>query len=145
MARTVHHIVWQHMTANDHSRHTGMPCEGTGWRRNCSYRGPLNTLSDLRYSAADLTAAARDGHRPSPARVTRTVQHTSYVALWTDNIGEYCNAEERAARTRTRDRLRHALGHANAALSDGDWDAFDDEAFDVPPTRHRGSARWIAW
>lgn len=145
MARTIHHTVWRRLGAYRHDRHLGMPCEGLGWDPNCTYAGPLNDLHDLRYSTGEVEAAAREGRRPRPAHILRTVQHSSYVALHTDNIGEYCNTRERAARTATRDRLRAATAYANSVLSGGDWDAFDDEQFDVVPTRHRGSARWDVW
>lgn len=144
MSRTAHHIPLNRRHDFNHDAHQCAWATGDGHHPyDCAYRGPANTVRDLRYSTAALAAAHRNGARPVPTLVTATLAHRArsaerYVNL--DERGPRANIRERAVRTHTRDALSYARAIANDALRDADVDALDE--IDIAPTRHRNSALW---
>lgn len=100
--------------------------------------------NDLRYSARVLAEAAREGRRPRPTRVRRTVEiHRLPRADHDGTVGRSAAQEERRARRRLRDRLLALRGLIGASRT-GPLDRGAADAVDVPPARHRHGARWFA-
>lgn len=151
MARTVHHVPLRHRDGecNNHDCAARTPYRpGFYAFGSCDYRGPRHAVFDLRYSAADLDRAERTGTRPVPSASRHVMPtHIRWERLHDDgDIGYYADRFERVARMRTREDLTAARGLVNAALRNGDTDAYsaaDDLALD--PVRHRGSAIWESW
>ncbi|WP_254711555.1 hypothetical protein [Streptomyces sp. TRM64462] len=122
MARTAHH--------RPRARHT--------------YDTHLTTvLHDLRFSAAALADAARDGRRARPQGVRRrvTVRHRAR-AMRDPSVARWAAEQERSARQRLRGQLRPLRALVDQPAGPLDLDAAD--AVDVLPARHRRLALWLA-
>lgn len=100
-------------------------------------------LYDLRYSARVRADARRAATRPRPRAVRRAVAVYSFPRFSRDPfVAEWATVEERRARQRLRAEARAALRTVNTSGGTLDLDAAD--AVDIPPARHRHSARWLA-
>lgn len=96
-------------------------------------------LYDLRYSAAVLTDAARDGRRPRPRVVRRRVAVRTWARDIRDtSVARWTAEQERRARQELRRRVRLVRALVNRPAGPLDPDAA--EAVEVPPTRHRHHA-----
>ncbi|WP_262387175.1 hypothetical protein [Streptomyces sp. TRM49041] len=131
MARTAHHLT--HVRAHRDLWTDAPP------------RAPWHSvvLHGLRYSAATLADAARAGRRPRPQRVRPQVTVRRFARYrWDRSVSRWAAEGERRARQDLRGRLR-----ALELLVDdgtGHLDLSPTEDVDVPPTRHRHTARWLA-
>lgn len=129
MSRTVHHIPRRHSAGGDEP--------GDPWR--------AVVIADLRYTAACLNEAARDGHRPRPHLTRRKVG----VYVWgrsdtrDRSVSWWSAVEERRERQRLR-RSADAIRALVNARSDGRLAIESAEDRDIPPARHRRNALWQA-
>ncbi|MFD3994491.1 hypothetical protein [Streptomyces sp. NPDC058548] len=100
-------------------------------------------LYDLRRDAACLTEAAREGARPRPRAIRRTVAFYDRPRFEQDRtVGRWAAKEERRDRMRLRTRTGLLLRLVNSPGGTLAPDAAD--AVDVPPARHRRSGLWFA-
>lgn len=107
MSRTAHHIPARR-TPFDEQRREG-PWHHTGpWRRV--------DLRSLRYRAAELRTAAREGRRPRPREVRRAFDSWRYCCAHGGSLSEAANRAERVARARARTACRAALHDAETAI-----------------------------
>jgi hypothetical protein len=149
MARTTHHVRYNHRDANCDNHE----CP-SGWThhllraRECTFSGPQHTIDDLRYSAAVLARAERTGTRPIPARVHATMaEHMRWGRGYNETaIAFYADWREGITRTRIGSDLRAARTLINAALREGDEDAFEAaDDLDFEDGNHHHNAAWYAW
>ncbi|MFJ7265644.1 hypothetical protein ACIQV3_03095 [Streptomyces sp. NPDC099050] len=107
MSRTAHHIRAEHTPYARQRRkerdafapqHTGF---SGPWRRV--------DLRGLRYSAAELRTATREGRRPRPREVRRAFDSWRYCCAFGGSLSEAANLAERGARARLRAARRAAL------------------------------------
>lgn len=133
VSRTVHHIPNTH--AHDSTRGTVSP--GAPWR--------TVVLVDLRYSAACLAQAGREGCRPRPRRRRHSVRVYSYAryAVRSRSVSREAAQDERRARQALRTGLG-ALHRQLAVLGCGEEVARAAVDLDVVPARHRHNAVWQA-
>ncbi|WP_299527828.1 hypothetical protein [uncultured Streptomyces sp.] len=127
MARTAHHL------------HPHRP-----WRTNPPAPGAWHTvvLFELRYSAADFSAASRAGRRPTPVRVVHRVDVYTFPRHQRDRtVGTEARWQERRARQRLRT-ARVALLRAVNTTGGMRVEAADEVA--VPTAKHRRCAIWLA-
>ncbi|WP_327252499.1 hypothetical protein [Streptomyces sp. NBC_01244] len=122
MSRTAHHIpaprtpfAQREALAPPHTGFTGP------WRRV--------DLRSLRYSAAELRTAAKEGRRPQPREVRRAFDSWRYCCAFGGSLSEAANLAERAARARARTACRAALHDPETAIE---------------PYRPRYGAHWEA-
>jgi hypothetical protein len=127
MSRTVHHV---------RSRHRSVPAY---WAAGLPAPRTAHTLTELRYSGAELSRARREGRRPRPTRVVRTF--TSYRYARAVNQC-FWNPYESQARAALRTFRSTARTHLRAAPP-GDL-VTAAETLDHPPTRHRHRNLWEA-
>ncbi|MBT2504497.1 hypothetical protein J7I98_01030 [Streptomyces sp. ISL-98] len=121
MSRTTHHTPLKHRKTSWWSRGSGGP-----WT--------AHTLTDLRYSYADLSKALRTGRRPTPSRRMRTFASYEYPrAAGTPIRGQ------REHESRARAALRLFATRARKELRTSPTTAED---LDHPPTRHRHTCIW---
>ncbi|MCX5407603.1 hypothetical protein OHA37_27535 [Streptomyces sp. NBC_00335] len=75
------------------------------------YGGPWRRvdLRSLRYSAAELRTAAKEGRRPQPREVRRAFDSWRYCCAFAGSLSEAAHLAERAARARARAACRAAL------------------------------------
>ncbi|OIV38534.1 hypothetical protein BIV57_05210 [Mangrovactinospora gilvigrisea] len=96
-------------------------------------------IHSLRYSAACLADAEKEGRRPVPQRLWRRSDCHDFARLSRHDrtIGIIAGYDERRARRRTRLLCQQV----------GGWHRVGDDldAFDCPPVRHRHHAVWDAW
>lgn len=125
MSRTAHHIP-AHRTPFAIKRREER--EPPGWRH---HGGPWRRvdLRSLRYSAAELRAAAKEGRRPQPREVRCAFDSWRYCCAFAGSLSEDANFAERAARARARTACRAALHDAGAIIE---------------PYRPRYQAHWEA-
>ncbi|MGW8361516.1 hypothetical protein ACWGK1_13215 [Streptomyces wedmorensis] len=129
MARTAHHIPRSRRLWPD-ERLTGDP-----W---CSV-----VVRDLRYSADRLDEAAREGTRPRPQEVRRTVELRTWPRFRQDkSVAQWSAEDERRARQRLRARMRKLTRLVNGA--GGTIARTAPYTVDVPPYRHRRLGLWLA-
>lgn len=127
MSRTTHHVPWRRRT--DACPHNGNPFT--------RYRHPRCCAAVTEHSQTTL-------RRPRGAAGEKAVvEVTTGFAAYSRSRGSAA-AGPRAARGRVRttqrDMLVVARAAANAALSEGDWDALDDiDDWVAPPLRTRWS------
>ncbi|MEU8433861.1 hypothetical protein AB0F18_13230 [Streptomyces sp. NPDC029216] len=129
MSRTAHHTPHR-QTPFGIERHAEHASDRP-WReylRNLPWR--RHTVHDLRYSAAEIALAEKEGRRPQPRQIRRSFEIFAYCCAFSDGITEDANLEERTARRRLRNELRLALHDADT---------------DITPARHRYSAHWDSW
>jgi hypothetical protein len=90
-------------------------------------------VRELRYSSARLRSAAREGRRPLPQAVVRSVAVYCFARSDTrgGDVARFAHLEER----RARQAVRRQLGLLRAGLVSD---------VEVEPGRHRHSARWLA-
>jgi hypothetical protein len=102
-------------------------------------------LVDLRYSAACLAQAGREGRRPRPQRRRHSVRVYSYAryAVRSRSVSREAAQDERRARQALRTRLG-ALHRQLAVLGCGKEGARAAVDVDVVPARHRHNAVWQA-
>ncbi|MDQ0962608.1 hypothetical protein QFZ66_006486 [Streptomyces sp. B4I13] len=125
MSRTVHHVPPRHRVEP-----LGLPVGGghlvTGHR-----------LAELRYRAADLTRARREGRRPTPVLLVRAFRAHTFPRSLNEKVDGPYERRARAAlavfRSTARNRLRAAPPGALLA---------EAEELDHPPTRHRHQNLW---
>ena len=127
MSRTVHHV--------PNSRRT-LPA-----RWPLGLHGPWtgHTVTELRYSGAELARSAREGRRPTPRFARRSF--TSYTYSRAVNERRY-SPYERQARAALQGFRTAARRHLRAAPS-GELLSWA-EGLDHPPTRHRHRDLWEA-
>ncbi|MET9540251.1 hypothetical protein ABZY16_22515 [Streptomyces sp. NPDC006553] len=129
MARTAHHIPRSRRLIPD-DRLAGDPCLSLA-------------LYDLRRDAACLTEAAREGARPRPRAIRRTLAPYDRPRFRQDRtVAHWAAKEERRARTRLRIRTSLLLRLVNSPGGTLDPEAAD--TVDVPPARHRRSGLGVA-
>ncbi len=120
MARTAHHV----------RRPAALSPEAPSrpWR---PWRAVV--LHDLRYSSQSLRCAARDGRRPQPQQVRRSVAVYSFARSDTHggDVGGLARRDER----RARQVARHQLGLLRLGPASD---------FEAEPGRHRHAALWRA-
>ncbi|MFD8020425.1 hypothetical protein ACFV6G_08360 [Streptomyces lavendulae] len=128
MARTAHHTP-HHQTPYGKRRKEELDTQPWHpiWRA-----GPWRRvdLRDLRYAAAELALAEKEGRRPRPKKIRRSFDIWQYCCAHRthgDYISVAGNLEERAARARARDACRAAL--------------YDPETV-IEPYRPRHQAHW---
>ncbi|OKJ64759.1 hypothetical protein AMK27_02405 [Streptomyces sp. CB02009] len=129
MARTAHHIPRSRRRLADED----------------PWRDPYLSLVlyDLRRDAACLTEAAREGARPRPRAIRRTVALYDWPRFQQDRtVAHWAAMEERRARTRLRIRTGLLLRLVN--LPGGTLDPGAADTVDVPPARHRRCGLWFA-
>lgn len=129
MSRTAHHIpVSRRPFPDDRLR-------GDPW---CSV-----VVRDLRYSAGRLAEAAREHTRPRPEALLRAVDLYSWPRFRQDrSVAQWSARDERRARQRLRARMRTLTRLVNGA--GGTIARTAPDTVDVPPTRHRRDALWLA-
>ncbi|MCJ0867925.1 hypothetical protein [Streptomyces sp. AP-93] len=125
MSRTAHHIPAPHTPFAVQRRAE----RDTPGRR--SYSGPWRRvdLRTLRYSAAELRTAAKEGRRPRPREVRRAFDSWRYCCAFAASPSVAANLAERASRARARTACRAAL--------------HDPETV-IEPYRPRYGAHWEA-
>ncbi|MFF9121313.1 hypothetical protein ACF09Y_38165 [Streptomyces massasporeus] len=129
MTRTAHHI------RPPHSRRAYDNSSGKPWRSV--------VLHDLRYSAHSIAQAARESRRPRPDKVRRAVDVYSFARYRRDaSVAQWSAVEERRARQRLRTQVGTLLALVNTTAGELALDAA--EMVDIPPTRHRRGALWLA-
>lgn len=66
-----------------------------------------HVIYDLRYSAAELCAADREGRRPHPRKVKRTAQWFTYTGAWTPSSSRiyWADKNERSNRRYVKSKL----------------------------------------
>ncbi|NUW46952.1 hypothetical protein [Nonomuraea rhodomycinica] len=101
------------------------------------------TVVDLRYSAACLREARRDGRRPRPAAVRRRVDVRSRARAGSRDrwVSWAAGVEEGRARARLRLTLE-AIRRTVNATTGGRPAVEAADALDVAPARHRRGAVW---
>lgn len=105
--------------------------------------GHTTVLHDLRYSAAILAGAARDGGRPRPQVVRRRVTvHRWGRHIQDPAVARWAAEQERQARQELRGRVRLLRSLVNQPAGPFDRDSAD--TVEVPPARHRHHALWLA-
>ncbi|MFF3210809.1 hypothetical protein ACFYYB_09095 [Streptomyces sp. NPDC002886] len=107
MSRTAHHIPAEHTPYGRQrraEREARVPCH-TG------FSGPWRRvdLRTLRYSAAELRAAAKEGRRPRPREIRRAFDSWRYCCAFGGSLSEAANRAERVGRARLRAACRAAL------------------------------------
>ncbi|MGW6710663.1 hypothetical protein ACWGDE_38030 [Streptomyces sp. NPDC054956] len=125
MSRTAHHIPAPRTPFAAQRR---KECDTLGRR---PYGGPWRRveLRSLRYSAAELRTAAKEGRRPQPREVRRAFDSWRYCCAFAGSLSEAANLAERGARARIRAACRVAL--------------HDPETV-IEPYRPRYGAHWEA-
>ncbi|MFE2288930.1 hypothetical protein ACFXDJ_32755 [Streptomyces sp. NPDC059443] len=125
MSRTAHHVPAPR-TPFAAQRHEERDTLG---RR--PYAGPWRRvdLRDLRYSAAEIRRAEKEGRRPQPREARRAFDSWRYCCAFGGSLSEAANRAERRARARLRAARRAAL--------------HDPETV-VEPYRPRFGAHWEA-
>lgn len=97
------------------------------------------SLYDLRYAAAELARAAREGRRPAPAKTLRRLTSWQWMALSCRKGSFPAEIATAEARARIQGRLEaqriRGLHRAGHELDDAD----------IPPVRHRHGVLWNAW
>jgi len=101
-------------------------------------------LDDLRYSAACLEEAARQGRRPQPARLRHEVR--MYVRAGVDArfVAGIARATERRHRRRARGAAADVARLVNQPAGGPlrmEW----ADAVDLPTARHRRDGLWHGW
>lgn len=147
MSRTVHHVVYKrrHSTLERNREYEELIASGG----NCwmSYHRLFTTmewhsLSDLRYSAAELAKAEREGRRPRPQQRRHHLEAYTYPrTCGLRVIGGISNRQERGLRAadRAMDRkARQALRGAQDAV-EAAWD------MEFPDPRHRHFGVWDSY
>lgn len=130
MSHTVHHVP---------SRHRKPGSRSTPWYSICGGPFTANSLTELRYSAAEMSAARAAGRRAEPALLVRSFAAYSYPrALGVRVSGR--RRPEAGARAALRAFRTSARGRLNAAGPGELLDVAED--LDHPPTRHRHIALW---
>ncbi|WP_017589100.1 hypothetical protein [Nocardiopsis ganjiahuensis] len=101
------------------------------------------TATELRYGAAELRAARREGRRPVPRPVTRRSRTHEPARLLADDgwVSEWAAVEER----RERQNLRRAVTEVRVRVNtaEGRLDPEAAEEVPLPQGRHRRSALWL--
>ncbi|MEY9969057.1 hypothetical protein ABIA33_007144 [Streptacidiphilus sp. MAP12-16] len=130
-SRTVHHIPNTH--AHDSTRVILSP--SAPWQ--------TVVLVDLRYSAACLAQAAREGRRPRPQRRRYSVLVYSYAryAARSRSVSREAAQDERRARQALRTRL-DTVHRQLAVRGYGEEFARAAVDLDVVPARHRHNVVW---
>jgi hypothetical protein len=156
MSRTVHHTSYAHRVgncANHDCARTSITIPkpwwafGLGPSAACDFAGADHTVTDLRYSAAAMAAAALDGARPRPEPVSATLPRYRHPARsWQlGAMGASVRAKSRADRRLSVPTLRAVTADVNTFVrAHGtsrlrDWVEVD--AVVVEPARHRRNVR----
>ncbi|MET9952215.1 hypothetical protein ABZ135_11795 [Streptomyces sp. NPDC006339] len=130
MSRTAHHVPPSHARAADESRRPGAPWHAV-------------VLRGLRYDAACLDAARREGRRAVPRAVRRRVEVYAPARHHRDpSVARWARAGERRARRELRWRVGGLRRLVNSPA--GPLHAYASDTVDVPPARHRRGALWLA-
>ncbi|MFF5976580.1 hypothetical protein ACFY7C_34260 [Streptomyces sp. NPDC012769] len=132
MSRTAHHVPpsHAHTRATDDERRPGAPWHAL-------------LLHDLRYDAACLDAALREGRRPVPRAVRRRVEVYAFPRHNRDrSLPAWATREERRARRRLRGRVGVLLRLLHSPT--GPLRPYAAGTVDIPPARHRRGALWLA-
>ncbi|CAM5424850.1 hypothetical protein SAVIM338S_02372 [Streptomyces avidinii] len=112
MSRTAHHVPARHTPFEVRQREErnalGRRPHAGPWRRA--------DLRGLRYSAAELRDAAREGRRPRPREVRRAFDSWRYCCAFGGSLSEAARREERVARARARAACRAALHDAETVI-----------------------------
>lgn len=111
MSRTVHHLV---DNLNEVIFDESLP--GARRARNSHQAVRRHTLYDLRFSAAELHRAEKEGRRARPVRMRHRVDYFYYCTAYaseTEIVGFLCNERERASRALMRDQLTKAARFYN--------------------------------
>ncbi|MFG2713212.1 hypothetical protein ACGFX2_22020 [Streptomyces goshikiensis] len=128
MSRTAHHTPDKR---TPYSRQLRDEYDRLPWHR-IRHTGPWRRVDirTLRYSAAELRVAEKEGRRPRPQEVRRAFDIWRYCCAFTGSLSEAANLEERTARAGLRLAARKAL--------------FDPETV-IEPYRTRYQAHWDSW
>jgi hypothetical protein len=147
MSRTVHHIVYTRRRSTQERNREYEELIASGGNCWMSYH-PLfttmewHTLYDLRYSAAEVAKAERDGRRPRPTKLRHRLEAYEYPRSYGLRvIGGISNRQERGLRAADRvmdRRVRQMLRGAQDAV-EAAWDV------DFPDPRHRHFGVWDSW
>lgn len=129
MSRTVHHV---------RSRHRAIPAF---WSAGPPAPWTRHALTELRYSAAEMSRARREGRRPVPARVVRAFTAYTYPRAMNEC---FWNPYESAARAALRSFRTTARKSLRAVPPGTLLAAVEHLDLDHPPTRHRHRNLWEA-
>lgn len=147
MSRTVHHVVYNYREstlARDRELRRITDSGVHVWVSWHQLHNPMewHSLTDLRYSAAALAEAAREGRRPRPQRLRhRLAAYTYPRATGARLVARISNLQERSLRAADRamgQRARQVLRGSQDAV-EAAWD------LDFPDPRHRHFAVWDSW
>lgn len=148
MSRTVHHVVY---TRRDSTRERNREYEeliASGGNCWMSYHRLFTTMEwhslyDLRYPAAELAAADRDGRRPRPTKRRHRLEAYEYPRTYGvgHTVSYRANRQERALRAadRAMDRLARSVLRGAQDAVEAAWD------LDFPDPRHRHFGVWDSW
>ncbi|MFJ8213233.1 hypothetical protein [Streptomyces sp. NPDC096033] len=129
MSRTAHHTPDKQTPYGKQRRADRKGLPWWQWTANVPERRV--DLADLRYSAAELRTAEKEGRRPRPQNVRRAFEVYQYCCAWRDSgLKGTANLQERAARARLRVAARKALLDPETAIE---------------PYRTRHQAHWDSW
>lgn len=148
MSRTVHHVPYKQRHSTHLKEAERQRITEAGLNNWVSYHQIFlimerHQVEDLRYSAAELAAARREGRRPRPQRRRHRLEAYTYPRTYGigHTVSGPSNRQERGLRAadRAMDRLaRQVLRGSQDAVEEA-WD------LDFPDPRHRHFGVWDSW
>lgn len=147
MSRTVHHVVYKRRDSTrlkEEARQRIIESGGNDWIRYHQLFTTMeqHSLYGLRYSAAEVAKAEREGRRPRPQQRRHRLEAYTYPRTYGLRvIGGISNRQERGLRAadRVRDRKVRAVLRGAQDAVEAAWD------IEFPDPRHRHFGVWDSW